>query len=144
MRTAVTGSLATDRPMVTPGRFAERLLPDQPAHVAHSFSVDRLDVRRGGAAADDETTLLRGQWGLTEEPVETGGRPRLRGLPDSLRTENLLEAAVVHGCLQRVSQDDDPVVLDEAGLGRTRFALPRRRRGRGLCPAGCFHAGGRA
>ncbi|KOG45100.1 hypothetical protein ADK74_13420, partial [Streptomyces decoyicus] len=55
----------------------------------------------------DEGALFKGQWGLKqartgdgptyEELVETEGRPRLRGWLDKLQTENLLEAAVVHG-----------------------------------------------
>lgn len=52
MRIAVTGSIATDHLMVFPGRIADQLLPDQLAHVSLSFLVDRLDVRRGGVAAN--------------------------------------------------------------------------------------------
>ncbi|MFF3406050.1 carbohydrate kinase family protein [Streptomyces sp. NPDC002742] len=52
MRIAVTGSIATDHLMVFPGRFADQLLPDQLAHLSLSFLVDRLDVRRGGVAAN--------------------------------------------------------------------------------------------
>ncbi|WP_329374976.1 carbohydrate kinase family protein [Streptomyces sp. NBC_01483] len=52
MRIAVTGSIATDHLMVFPGRFADQLLPEQLAHVSLSFLVDRLEVRRGGVAAN--------------------------------------------------------------------------------------------
>ncbi|GHK03399.1 carbohydrate kinase family protein [Streptomyces sp. NPDC003753] len=52
MRIAVTGSIATDHLMVFPGRFADQLLPEQLAHLSLSFLVDRLDVRRGGVAAN--------------------------------------------------------------------------------------------
>ncbi|MGX9888949.1 carbohydrate kinase family protein [Streptomyces sp. NPDC002276] len=52
MRIAVTGSIATDHLMVFPGRIADQLLPDRLAHVSLSFLVDRLDVRRGGVAAN--------------------------------------------------------------------------------------------
>ncbi|MFF3209007.1 carbohydrate kinase family protein [Streptomyces sp. NPDC002962] len=52
MRIAVTGSIATDHLMVFPGRIADQLLPDQLAHVSLSFLVDRLEVRRGGVAAN--------------------------------------------------------------------------------------------
>ncbi|WBO69655.1 carbohydrate kinase family protein [Streptomyces camelliae] len=52
MRIAVTGSIATDHLMVFPGRFTEQLLPDQLAHLSLSFLVDRLEVRRGGVAAN--------------------------------------------------------------------------------------------
>lgn len=52
MRTAVTGSIATDHLTVFPGRFADQLIPDQLDHVSLSFLVDSLDVRRGGVAAN--------------------------------------------------------------------------------------------
>src|SRR5258708_682655 len=69
----------------------------------------------------DEGALFKGQWGLKqarlgdgptyEELVETEGRPRLRGLLDTLQTENLLEAAVVYGYFPCVSKDDDLILL---------------------------------
>ncbi|AWW40448.1 methionine synthase [Streptomyces cadmiisoli] len=96
----------------------------------------------------DEGALFKGQWGLKqartgegpsyEELVESEGRPRLRGLLDRLQTENLLEAAVVHGYFPCVSKDDDLIILDEAGNERTRFTFPRQRRGRRLCLADFF------
>ncbi|MGW4766323.1 methionine synthase [Streptomyces pseudogriseolus] len=96
----------------------------------------------------DEGALFKGQWGLKqartgegpsyEELLETEGRPRLRGLLDRLQTENLLEAAVVHGYFPCVSKDDDLIILDEAGNERTRFTFPRQRRGRRLCLADFF------
>ncbi|MEV6666109.1 methionine synthase [Streptomyces nigra] len=96
----------------------------------------------------DEGALFKGQWGLKEsragdgpsyqELVETEGRPRLRGLLDRLQTDNLLEAAVVHGYFPCVSKDDDLIVLDEHGNERTRFTFPRQRRGRRLCLADFF------
>lgn len=52
MRTAITGSIATDHLMTFPGRFAEQLLPDQLDRVSLSFLVDGLVVRRGGVAAN--------------------------------------------------------------------------------------------
>lgn len=52
MRIAVTGSIATDHLMVFPGRFTDQLLPDRLAHISLSFLVDRLEVRRGGVAAN--------------------------------------------------------------------------------------------
>ncbi len=82
----------------------------------------------------DEGALFKGQWGLKqartgegpsyEELVETEGRPRLRGLLDRLQTENLLEAAVVHGYFPCVSKDDDLIILDDDGNERTRFTFP--------------------
>ncbi|MEU6402729.1 methionine synthase [Streptomyces sp. NPDC046985] len=96
----------------------------------------------------DEGALFKGQWGLRqsrtgegptyEELVEIEGRPRLRGLLDRLQTENLLEAAVVHGYFPCVSKDDDLIILDERGNERTRFTFPRQRRGRRLCLADFF------
>jgi 5-methyltetrahydrofolate--homocysteine methyltransferase len=96
----------------------------------------------------DEGALFKGQWGLKqarkgdgptyEELVETEGRPRLRGWLDRLQTENLLEAAVVHGYFRAVSKGDDLILLDENGSELTRFSFPRQRRGRGLCLADFF------
>ncbi|URN17917.1 methionine synthase [Streptomyces sudanensis] len=96
----------------------------------------------------DEGALFKGQWGLRqartgegpsyEELVETEGRPRLRGWLDRLHTDNLLEAAVVHGYFPCVSKGDDLIVLDESGHERTRFTFPRQRRGRRLCLADFF------
>ncbi|MEU8683285.1 methionine synthase [Streptomyces sp. NPDC048611] len=96
----------------------------------------------------DEGALFKGQWGLKqartgegptyEELVETEGRPRLRGWLDKLQTENLLEAAVVHGYFPCVSKGDDLILLHEDGTERTRFTFPRQRRGRRLCLADYF------
>ncbi|MFE7550303.1 methionine synthase [Streptomyces gardneri] len=96
----------------------------------------------------DEGALFKGQWGLKqnragdgpsyEELVESEGRPRLRGWLERLHTENLLEAAVVHGYFPCVSKGDDLIILDEAGNERTRFSFPRQRRGRRLCLADYF------
>jgi len=52
MRIAVTGSIATDHLMSFPGRFADQLMPDQLHNVSLSFLVDRLEIRRGGIAAN--------------------------------------------------------------------------------------------
>ncbi|GGZ02905.1 methionine synthase [Streptomyces nitrosporeus] len=96
----------------------------------------------------DEDALFKGQWGLKqartgdgpayEELVESEGRPRLRGWLDKLQTENLLEAAVVHGYFPCVSKGDDLILLHEDGSERTRFTFPRQRRGRRLCLADFF------
>ncbi|MGW9177406.1 vitamin B12 dependent-methionine synthase activation domain-containing protein, partial [Streptomyces decoyicus] len=96
----------------------------------------------------DEGALFKGQWGLKqartgdgptyEELVETEGRPRLRGWLDKLQTENLLEAAVVHGYFPCVSKGEDLILLHEDGTERTRFTFPRQRRGRRLCLADYF------
>ncbi|MEU1150514.1 methionine synthase [Streptomyces sp. NPDC005863] len=96
----------------------------------------------------DEGALFKGQWGLKqartgdgpsyEELVESEGRPRLRGWLDRLQTDNLLEAAVVHGYFPCVSKGDDLIILGEDGAERTRFTFPRQRRGRRLCLADFF------
>ncbi|WP_326779364.1 methionine synthase [Streptomyces sp. NBC_01445] len=96
----------------------------------------------------DEDALFKGQWGLKqartgdgptyEELVETEGRPRLRGWLDRLQTDNLLEAAVVHGYFRCVSKGDDLILLDEAGSELSRFSFPRQGRGRHLCLADFF------
>ncbi|MDI3390752.1 carbohydrate kinase family protein [Streptomyces sp. B-S-A8] len=52
MRIAVTGSIATDHLMEFPGRFAEQLIKDQLERVSLSFLAERLEVRRGGVAAN--------------------------------------------------------------------------------------------
>ncbi|TQJ37146.1 carbohydrate kinase family protein [Streptomyces sp. NBC_00080] len=52
MRIAVTGSIATDHLMVFPGRFTEQLIEGQLERVSLSFLADRLEVRRGGVAAN--------------------------------------------------------------------------------------------
>ncbi len=52
MRIAVTGSIATDHLMTFPGRFVEQLMPDKLDKVALSFLVDKLEIRRGGVAAN--------------------------------------------------------------------------------------------
>jgi 5-methyltetrahydrofolate--homocysteine methyltransferase len=110
-------------------------------------------VVKGIALADygaylDERATFMGQWGLKatrgpggvsyEELVETEGRPRLRMWLERLRTECLLEAAVVYGYFPCVSEGNDLVVLDESGAERERFSFPRQRRDRYLCLADFF------
>ncbi|GLP70090.1 MULTISPECIES: carbohydrate kinase family protein [unclassified Streptomyces] len=52
MRVAVTGSIAMDHLMSFPGRFTEQLVPDQLHNLSLSFLSDRLEIRRGGVAAN--------------------------------------------------------------------------------------------
>ncbi|MEV6027258.1 methionine synthase [Streptomyces sp. NPDC052036] len=130
----VRSDVATDNPVPTPPFWGTRVIKGIPLKEYASWL--------------DEGALFKGQWGLKqartgegptyEELVETEGRPRLRGLLDRLQTDNLLEAAVVHGYFPCVSKDDDLIVLDEAGNERTRFTFPRQRRGRRLCLADFF------
>ncbi|MEU8622919.1 methionine synthase [Streptomyces sp. NPDC048623] len=126
--------VATDNPVPTPPFWGTRVVKGIPLKDYASWL--------------DEGALFKGQWGLKqnragdgpsyEELVESEGRPRLRGWLDRLHTENLLEAAVVHGYFPCVSKGDDLIILDEAGNERTRFTFPRQRRGRRLCLADFF------
>ncbi|MEV6251464.1 methionine synthase [Streptomyces sp. NPDC051742] len=126
--------VATDNPVPTPPFWGTRVVKGIPLKDYASWL--------------DEGALFKGQWGLKqnrtgdgptyEELVETEGRPRLRGWLDKLHTENLLEAAVVHGYFPCVSKGDDLIILDDAGNERTRFTFPRQRRGRRLCLADFF------
>ncbi|CAM5586098.1 methionine synthase [Streptomyces tanashiensis] len=126
--------VATDNPVPTPPFWGTRVVKGIPLKEYASWL--------------DEDALFKGQWGLKqnragdgpayEELVETEGRPRLRGWLERLHTENLLEAAVVHGYFPCVSKGDDLIILDEEGNERTRFSFPRQRRGRRLCLADFF------
>jgi adenosine kinase len=68
MRIAVTGSIATDHLMVFPGSFTQQFSAGSLDRVSLSFLVDRLDIRRGGVAANIAFGLGR-----------LGGRPLLVG-----------------------------------------------------------------
>jgi adenosine kinase len=68
MRLAVTGSIATDHLMTFDGSFSEQLLDGQLEHVSLSFLAERLEIRRGGVAANICYGL--GQLGLN--PVLVG------------------------------------------------------------------------
>jgi 5-methyltetrahydrofolate--homocysteine methyltransferase len=126
--------VATDNPVPTPPFWGTRVAKGIPLKDYASWL--------------DEGALFKGQWGLKqsragdgptyEELVETEGRPRLRGLLDRLQTDNLLEAAVVHGYFPCVSKGDDLILLGDDGAERTRFTFPRQRRGRRLCLADFF------
>ncbi|TJZ43552.1 methionine synthase [Streptomyces piniterrae] len=131
---AVRSDVAVDNPVPTPPFWGTRVVK----------GIQLADY----ASWLDEGALFKGQWGLKqaragdgptyEELVETEGRPRLRGWLDKLQTENLLEAAVVHGYFPCVSKGEDLILLNEDGSERTRFTFPRQRRGRRLCLADYF------
>jgi 5-methyltetrahydrofolate--homocysteine methyltransferase len=118
-------------------------------------------VVKGIALADyasylDERATFLGQWGLKgtrgedgasyDELVETEGRPRLRMWLERIKTEGLLEAAVVYGYFPCYSDGNDLVVLHhdaspdgaKAGSERARLSFPRQRRDRRLCLADFF------
>ncbi len=113
-------------------------------------------VVRGIALGDysswlDERALFLGQWGLKpgrgeggasyEELVESEGSPRLRAWLDRVKTESLLEAAVVYGYFPCWSEGDDLVVLQDDGrTERCRFTFPRQRRDRHLCLSDFFRS----
>ncbi|RBM23885.1 methionine synthase [Streptomyces sp. PT12] len=130
----VRSETATDVPIPTPPFLGTRVVKGIPL--------------KDYAEWLDEDALFKGQWGLKAartgegpdyaELVETEGRPRLRGWLDRLHTDNLLEAAVVHGYFPCHAEGDDLVILDEEGKERTRFTFPRQRRGRRLCLADFF------
>jgi len=52
VRIAVTGSIATDQLMFYPGRFTDDFIADHFERVSVSFLVDRMEIRRGGVAAN--------------------------------------------------------------------------------------------
>ncbi|MEU6072080.1 methionine synthase [Streptomyces sp. NPDC047082] len=126
--------VATDNPVPTPPFWGTRVTKGIPLADYASWL--------------DERATFMGQWGLRsarggtgpsyEELVETEGRPRLRAWLDRLHTDNLLEAAVVHGYFRCVSKGEDLIVLDEDGTERTRFTFPRQQRDRYLCLADFF------
>ncbi|MCK8679348.1 methionine synthase [Streptomyces lichenis] len=132
--TGVRSDTATDNPIPEPPFWGTRVAKGIPLKDYASWL--------------DEGALFKGQWGLKqnragdgpsyEELVESEGRPRLRGWLERLHTENLLEAAVIHGYFPCVSKGEDLILLDEAGNERTRFTFPRQRRGRRLCLADFF------
>jgi 5-methyltetrahydrofolate--homocysteine methyltransferase len=118
-------------------------------------------VVKGIALADyvsylDERATFLGQWGLKgargkdgasyEDMVETEGRPRLRMWLERIKTEALIEAAVVYGYFPCYSEGNDLVVLhhqegpnaEKVGTERARFSFPRQRRDRRLCLADYF------
>ena len=110
-------------------------------------------VVRGIALADyapyiDERALFMGQWGLKSsrgdgpdyaELVETEGRPRLRTWLDRIKTESMIEPAVVYGYFPCYSEGNDLVIVwhegPDIGRERIRFTFPRQRRDRRLCIA---------
>ena len=126
--------VAVDNPIPTPPFWGTRV-------------IKGIQLAEYASWLDERATFL-GQWGLRgarggdgpsyEELVETEGHPRLRMWMDRLRTENLLESAVVYGYFPAVSKGDDLIVLDEHGAERTRFTFPRQRRDRHLCLADFF------
>ncbi len=129
--------VATDVPIPVPPFWGERIV-------------------RGIPLADyvpyiDERALFLGQWGLKAtrgdgpdyaELIETQGRPRLRMWLDRIKTEGMIEPAVVYGYFPCYSDGDELVILwhegPEQGTERARLRFPRQRRDRHLCLADFF------
>jgi adenosine kinase len=68
LKTAVTGSIATDHLMTFDGRFAEQILPDQIASISLVFLASDLQVRRGGTGAN----IAFGMGVLGQRPLLVG------------------------------------------------------------------------
>jgi 5-methyltetrahydrofolate--homocysteine methyltransferase len=107
-------------------------------------------VVKGIALADiveylDERSLFLGQWGLKpsraedgasyEELVEKEGRPRLRYWLDRIKTEGILEPALVYGFFPAESLGNSLIVTDPTHNERFTFTFPRQQRDRRLCLA---------
>jgi 5-methyltetrahydrofolate--homocysteine methyltransferase len=108
-----------------------------------------------GAYLDERATFM-GQWGLKpsrggggrggwqkegstyEDLVETEGRPRLRMWLERAQTEGMLQAAVVYGYFRCASENNDLIVLSEAGAELERFTFPRQTRDDRLCLSDFF------
>lgn len=124
--------VASDAPIPTPPFFGERIVK----------GIALADY----AAYVDKRALFRGQWGLKpsrsdsrsyEEIVAEEGEPRLRMWLDRVKTENMLEAAVIYGYWPAWAHGDQVVIGDPAQPDRElgRFSFPRQVRGRHLCLA---------
>jgi 5-methyltetrahydrofolate--homocysteine methyltransferase len=145
-KTAATGAedreipersdVATDNPVPTPPFWGDRI-------------VKGLQLGDFASYLDERATFM-GQWGLKgsragggptyEELVESEGRPRLRAWLDRIKTEGIMEPAVVYGYWPCYSERDDLVVLDpethDSEVGR--FTFPRQQRDRFLCLSDFF------
>jgi 5-methyltetrahydrofolate--homocysteine methyltransferase len=132
--------VATDNPVPTPPFWGDRV-------------VKGLQLGDFTSYLDERATFM-GQWGLKgsrgesgptyDELVESEGRPRLRMWLDRIKTESIMEPAVVYGYWPCYSERDDLVVLDaetqteEVG----RFTFPRQQRDRFLCLSDFFRPKG--
>jgi 5-methyltetrahydrofolate--homocysteine methyltransferase len=128
--------VATDNPVPTPPFWGDRI-------------VKGLQLGEFASYLDERATFM-GQWGLKgsrggsgptyDELVESEGRPRLRMWLDHIKTEAIMEPAVVYGYWPCYSEGDDLVVLDPEKhsdeIGR--FTFPRQQRDRFLCLSDFF------
>jgi 5-methyltetrahydrofolate--homocysteine methyltransferase len=128
--------VATDNPVPTPPFWGDRI-------------VKGLQLGDFASYLDERATFM-GQWGLKgsrggsgptyEELVESEGRPRLRAWLDRIKTEGIMEPAVVYGYWPCYSEADDLVVLDPERQSEEvgRFTFPRQQRDRFLCLSDFF------
>ncbi|WUS74253.1 methionine synthase [Kribbella sp. NBC_01245] len=128
--------VALDNPIPTPPFWGDRI-------------VKGIPLGEYSGYLDERATFL-GQWGLRgtrgdtgpsyDELVETEGRPRLRMWMDRVKTDGILEAAVVYGYWPCYSEANELVVLDPADKSTElhRFEFPRQRRDRFLCLSDFF------
>jgi 5-methyltetrahydrofolate--homocysteine methyltransferase len=128
--------VATDNPVPTPPFWGDRV-------------VKGLHLADFASYLDERATFM-GQWGLKgsrggsgptyEELVESEGRPRLRMWLDRIKTEGIMEPAVVYGYWPCYSERDDLVVLDPENHSDEvgRFTFPRQQRDRYLCLSDFF------
>ena len=148
------------RKVATPARVASEQAPVDTTRsdVALDVPVPPVPfwgsrVVRGIALADyspyiDERALFMGQWGLKSsrgdgpdyaQLVESEGRPRLRAWLDRIKTESMIEPAVVYGYFPCYADGNDLVIVwhdgPNVGKERMRFPFPRQRRDRRLCIA---------
>ncbi|MGH3315398.1 MAG: methionine synthase, partial [Nocardioidaceae bacterium] len=132
--------VATDNPVPTPPFWGDRV-------------VKGLQLGDFTSYLDERATFM-GQWGLKgsrgesgptyEELVESEGRPRLRMWLDRIKTESIMEPAVVYGYWPCYSERDDLVVLDAETQSEEvgRFTFPRQQRDRFLCLSDFFRPKG--
>ena len=128
--------VATDNPVPTPPFWGDRV-------------VKGLQLGDFTSYLDERATFM-GQWGLKgsrgesgptyDELVESEGRPRLRMWLDRIKTEAVMEPAVVYGYWPCYSERDDLVVLDAETQSEEvgRFTFPRQQRDRFLCLSDFF------
>jgi len=132
--------VATDNPVPTPPFWGDRV-------------VKGLQLGDFTSYLDERATFM-GQWGLKgsrgetgptyDELVESEGRPRLRMWLDRIKTESIMEPAVVYGYWPCYSERDDLVVLDAETQSEEvgRFTFPRQQRDRFLCLSDFFRPKG--
>jgi len=126
VRIAVTGSIATDHLLIFPGRFKEQLLTEQLDRVSLSFLADRLDVRRGGVAAN--IALGLGRFGL--RPVLVGAAGVDFAEYDAWLKEHGVDTSSVrvsetlHTALYREIDEETGLKVEIVGLAGWREVLP--------------------